>query len=89
MLYNNPIKIFPEIEDTMENLAVLKLDATAIQALPSSLCRLVALEELSLHYCERLETIPSSIGDLSKLCKLGLSLFTFMDKGKNHIDRSS
>ncbi|KAH1161429.1 hypothetical protein AAZX31_01G031700 [Glycine max] len=66
-------KIFPEIEDTMENLAVLKLDATAIQALPSSLCRLVALEELSLHYCERLETIPSSIGDLSKLCKLGLT----------------
>ncbi|KAG5067937.1 hypothetical protein JHK85_000314 [Glycine max] len=66
-------KIFPEIEDTMENLAVLKLDRTAIQALPSSLCRLVALEELSLHYCKRLETIPASIGDLSKLCKLGLT----------------
>ncbi|KAG5087699.1 hypothetical protein JHK86_000311 [Glycine max] len=66
-------EIIPEIEDTMENLAVLQLDRTAIQTLPSSLCRLVALEELSLHSCARLETIPGSIGNLSKLCELGLT----------------
>ena len=66
-------EIFPEIKDTMENLAVLKLDGTAIKTLPSSLCRLVALEVLSLDSCASLETIPSSIGDLSKLCKLGLT----------------
>ncbi|KAG5087700.1 hypothetical protein JHK86_000312 [Glycine max] len=72
---------FPEIKDTMENLAVLKLDRTAIKILPSSLCRLVALEELSLDSCASLETIPSSIGDLSKLYTLDLiycrSLETF------------
>ena len=41
----------PEIEDTLEDLAVLILDATAIQALPSSLCRLVGLQQLSLRSC--------------------------------------
>ncbi|XP_057419930.1 disease resistance protein RPV1-like isoform X2 [Lotus japonicus] len=64
---------FPEIVDTMENLAVLVLDQTAIQELPSSLDRLVGLEELSLHKCRRLEIIPSSIGRLTKLCKLNLT----------------
>ncbi|XP_057437658.1 disease resistance protein RPV1-like [Lotus japonicus] len=64
---------FPEIEKTMENLAVLVLDGTAIQELPSSLQRLVGLEELSLNKCRRLKIIPSWIGRLTKLCKLDLT----------------
>ncbi|XP_014509923.1 TMV resistance protein N-like isoform X2 [Vigna radiata var. radiata] len=64
---------FPEIENTMENLAVLILDGTAIQALPSSLWRLVGLEQLSLRGCKNLEIIPSSIGSLTRLCKLDLT----------------
>ena len=64
---------FPEIENTVEGLAVLILDDTAIHALPSSLWRLVGLEELSLRNCSNLEIIPSSIGSLTKLCKLDLT----------------
>ncbi|KAG2411116.1 TMV resistance protein [Vigna angularis] len=64
---------FPEIEDTVEGLAVLILDGTAIQALPSSLWRLVGLEQLSLRDCKNLEIIPSSIGSLTRLCKLDLT----------------
>ncbi|XP_052736506.1 protein SUPPRESSOR OF npr1-1, CONSTITUTIVE 1-like [Vigna angularis] len=64
---------FPEIEDTMENLAVLILDHTAIQALPSSLWRLVGLQQLSLRGCKNLEIIPSSIGSLIRLCKLDIT----------------
>ena len=64
---------FPEIQDTMEDLAVLILDETTIQALPSSLWRLVGLQELSLRWCRNLEIIPSSIGSLTRLCKLDLS----------------
>jgi len=75
------LEIFLEIEDTMEDLAVLILDETTIQALPSSLWRLVGLEELSLRRCSNLEIIPSSIGSLTRLCKLDLryceSLQTF------------
>ncbi|RDX79133.1 Protein SUPPRESSOR OF npr1-1, CONSTITUTIVE 1, partial [Mucuna pruriens] len=75
------LTIFPEIGDTMENLTVLNLMGTAIRELPSSLCRLVELEELSLDNCPSLEIIPSSIGSLTKLCKLDLfnckSLETF------------
>ncbi|KAK8472868.1 hypothetical protein PHAVU_002G323400 [Phaseolus vulgaris] len=63
----------PEIQDTLEDLAVLILDATAIQALPSSLCRLIGLEELSLRSCFNLQIIPSSIGSLTRLCKLHLT----------------
>ncbi|XP_057437144.1 disease resistance protein RPV1-like isoform X1 [Lotus japonicus] len=72
---------FPEIEEPMENLAVLSLVRTSIQKLPSSLHRLVGLEELNLFNCHRLKMIPSSIGTLTKLCKLDLryceSLKTF------------
>jgi len=75
------LETFPEIEDTMEHLAVLLLDDTAIQTLPSSLWRLVGLQELSLSMCRYLEIIPSSIGSLTRLCKLDLrcceSLQTF------------
>nr|WIL60002.1 nodulation protein [Melilotus officinalis] len=64
----------PEIEETMENITVLILDETAIkELLPSSLHRLVGLEELSLRSCKKLKTIPSSIGNLSKLLKLDLT----------------
>ncbi|KAL9330275.1 hypothetical protein ACSQ67_005278 [Phaseolus vulgaris] len=63
----------PEIQDTLEDLAVLILDATAIQALPSSLCRLVGLQQLSLRRCFNLHIIPSSIGTLTRLCKLDLT----------------
>ncbi|KAK2384645.1 disease resistance protein RPV1 [Trifolium repens] len=63
----------PEIEDTMENLKVLMLNKTALKELPSSLHRLVRLEELSLQSCTRLKTIPSSIGNLSKLLKLNIA----------------
>ncbi|KAL9318299.1 hypothetical protein ACSQ67_014816 [Phaseolus vulgaris] len=63
----------PEIQDTLEDLAVLILDDTAIQALPLSLCRLEGLEELSLRSCFNLEIIPSSIGSLTRLCKLHLT----------------
>ena len=63
----------PEIQDTLEDLKKLNLDGTAIQALPSSLCRLVGLEELSLRRCCNLEIIPSSIGTLTRLCKLDLT----------------
>jgi hypothetical protein len=64
---------FPEIEATMESLEVLMLNETAIKELPSSLHRLVNLEELSLYNCQLLETIHSSIGSLSKLNKLNLT----------------
>ncbi|CAJ2677038.1 unnamed protein product [Trifolium pratense] len=71
----------PEIKETMENLKVLNLNATAIKELPSSLDNLVGLEELSLYRCTKLKTIPSSIGNLSKLLRLDLpnceSLETF------------
>ncbi|KAL9330279.1 hypothetical protein ACSQ67_005282 [Phaseolus vulgaris] len=67
------LKNLPEIQDTLEDLAVLILDGTAIQALPSSLCRLVGLQELSLRRCCNLEIIPSSIGSLTRLCKLDLT----------------
>nr|XP_007160448.1 hypothetical protein PHAVU_002G323100g [Phaseolus vulgaris]XP_007160449.1 hypothetical protein PHAVU_002G323100g [Phaseolus vulgaris]ESW32442.1 hypothetical protein PHAVU_002G323100g [Phaseolus vulgaris]ESW32443.1 hypothetical protein PHAVU_002G323100g [Phaseolus vulgaris] len=63
----------PEIQDTLEDLVVLILDGTAIQALPSSLCRLVGLQGLSLRSCLNLEIIPSSIGTLTRLCKLDLT----------------
>ncbi|WVY96630.1 hypothetical protein V8G54_028781 [Vigna mungo] len=64
---------FPEIENTMEDLSVLLLDCTAIHTLPSSLCRLVGLQELSLRSCSNLEIIPSSIGRLTRLCKLDVT----------------
>ncbi|XP_022640879.1 TMV resistance protein N-like [Vigna radiata var. radiata] len=64
---------FPEIENTMEDLAVLLLDCTAIHTLPSSLYRLVGLQELSLRSCSNLEIIPSSIGRLTRLCKLDIT----------------
>ncbi|XP_014499943.1 disease resistance protein TAO1-like [Vigna radiata var. radiata] len=64
---------FPEIEDTMENLAILSLNNTSIKALPSSLGRLVGLQELNLYGCRNLEIIPSSIGRLTRLCKLHLT----------------
>nr|KYP61504.1 TMV resistance protein N [Cajanus cajan] len=67
------LRNFPQIKGRMENLAELILDKTAIQELPTSLCHLVGLEELSLHSCTRLEIIPSSIGSLTKLSKLGLT----------------
>jgi Leucine-rich repeat (LRR) protein len=54
----------PEIEETMENLKVLILDKTAINELPSSLHRLIGLEELSLQSCTRLKIIPNNIVDL-------------------------
>ncbi|CAJ2662041.1 unnamed protein product [Trifolium pratense] len=57
----------------MENLKVLILDKTAIKELPSSLYRLVGLEELSLQNCAKLKTIPSSLGNLSELLKLHLN----------------
>ncbi|WJX53532.1 hypothetical protein P8452_39515 [Trifolium repens] len=64
----------PEVkEETMKNLKRLVLDGTAIKELPSSLDRLVGLEELSLQSCRKLKTIPSSIGNLSKLVMLNLS----------------
>ncbi|XP_058731486.1 disease resistance protein RPV1-like [Vicia villosa] len=63
----------PEIEEIMENLKVLSLEKTAIKELPSSLHRLVGLEELSLRGCKKLKTIPSSIGSLSKLLKLDIT----------------
>ncbi|XP_045824506.1 disease resistance protein RPV1-like isoform X1 [Trifolium pratense] len=63
----------PEIKETMENLKVLVLDHTSIKELPSSLHRLVGLEELSLQSCKKLKTIPSSIGNFSKLLKLNLA----------------
>nr|XP_007160450.1 hypothetical protein PHAVU_002G323200g [Phaseolus vulgaris]ESW32444.1 hypothetical protein PHAVU_002G323200g [Phaseolus vulgaris] len=63
----------PQIQDTLEDLVVLILDDTAIQALPSSLCRLVGLQQLSLCSCFNLEIIPSSIGSLTRLCKLDLT----------------
>ncbi|KAI5384429.1 hypothetical protein KIW84_071444 [Lathyrus oleraceus] len=63
----------PEIEDTTENLKVLNLKNTAIKELPSSLHRLIGLEELDLQGCRKLKTIPSSIGNLSKLLKLDLT----------------
>ncbi|XP_045824510.1 disease resistance protein RPV1-like [Trifolium pratense] len=63
----------PEIKETMENLKALILDETAIKELPSSLYRLVGLEELSLKKCRRLKTIPSFIGNLSKLLELNLA----------------
>ncbi|KAK7370049.1 hypothetical protein VNO80_12102 [Phaseolus coccineus] len=68
------LEILPEIPDTLEDLAVLILDGTAIQALPSSLFRLAGLQELSLRSCFNLETIPSSIGSLTRLCKLNLNI---------------
>jgi hypothetical protein len=65
----------------MENLTVLMLDRTTITELPSSLHRLVGLEELSLYNCQNLKSIPPSIGSLSKLNKLSImyceSLETF------------
>ncbi|KAL2342410.1 hypothetical protein Fmac_003695 [Flemingia macrophylla] len=67
------LRNFPQIQGKMENLVELILDKTAIRELPSSLCHLVGLEELSLHCCIRLEIIPSSIGRLTKLSKLGLT----------------
>ncbi|GAU19030.1 hypothetical protein TSUD_193680 [Trifolium subterraneum] len=67
------LETFPEIEEDIESLAVLILDETSIKELPSSLHRLVNLEELSLYNCQSLETIPSSIGSLRKLSKLNLT----------------
>nr|XP_007160451.1 hypothetical protein PHAVU_002G323300g [Phaseolus vulgaris]ESW32445.1 hypothetical protein PHAVU_002G323300g [Phaseolus vulgaris] len=61
----------PEIQDTLEDLAVLILDDTAIQALPSSLCRLVGLQQLNLAHCNSLQTFPSTIFNL-KLRNLDL-----------------
>ncbi|KAK8472875.1 hypothetical protein PHAVU_002G323712 [Phaseolus vulgaris] len=61
----------PEILDTLEDLKELFLDDTAIQALPSSLYRLVGLQQLSLRRCCNLQIIPSSIFNL-KLRKLDL-----------------
>ncbi|XP_058731485.1 disease resistance-like protein DSC1 isoform X2 [Vicia villosa] len=63
----------PEIKEIIENLKVLNLEKTAIKELPSSLHRLVGLEELSLRGCKKLKTIPSSIGSLSKLVKLDIT----------------
>nr|XP_007160457.1 hypothetical protein PHAVU_002G323800g [Phaseolus vulgaris]XP_007160458.1 hypothetical protein PHAVU_002G323800g [Phaseolus vulgaris]XP_007160459.1 hypothetical protein PHAVU_002G323800g [Phaseolus vulgaris]ESW32451.1 hypothetical protein PHAVU_002G323800g [Phaseolus vulgaris]ESW32452.1 hypothetical protein PHAVU_002G323800g [Phaseolus vulgaris]ESW32453.1 hypothetical protein PHAVU_002G323800g [Phaseolus vulgaris] len=67
------LEYLPQIQDTLEDLAVLILDDTAIQALPSSLCRLVGLQQLSLRSCFNLQIIPSSIGTLTRLCKLDLT----------------
>ncbi|WJX47589.1 hypothetical protein P8452_34259 [Trifolium repens] len=71
----------PEVkEETMKNLKRLWLGGTAIKELPSSLDRLVGLEELSLLGCRKLKTIPSSIGNLSKLVRLDLSYCSNLDE---------
>jgi hypothetical protein len=57
----------------MENLKVLILDKTAINELPSSLHRLIGLEELSLQSCTRLKIIPNNIVDLYLLSRLDCS----------------
>jgi hypothetical protein len=45
-----------------------------LEELPEIEETMVGLEELSLKKCRRLKTIPSSIGNLSKLLKIDLYL---------------
>ncbi|XP_024027465.1 protein SUPPRESSOR OF npr1-1, CONSTITUTIVE 1 [Morus notabilis] len=66
------LKNFPEILTPMPCLIDLILDRTAINFLPPSIRKLIALETLSLNFCENLEFLPESISCIYSLQNLSL-----------------
>ncbi|KAG5059289.1 hypothetical protein JHK87_000318 [Glycine soja] len=79
-------EIFPEIKDTMENLAVLKLDRTAIKTLPSSLCRLPAQTFAHVNLTgTAIKELPFSFGNLVHLQTLRLNMCTDLESLPNSI----
>jgi Leucine-rich repeat (LRR) protein len=54
----------------LSHLEILKLQCPLLEMLPSSLGKLTSLEELTLHFCEKLRRLPESVGELAHLTTL-------------------
>lgn len=54
----------------LRQLEILKLQCPFLEMLPSSLGKLTSLEELTLHFCNKLRHLPDSVGDLTHLTTL-------------------
>nr|XP_009781508.1 PREDICTED: TMV resistance protein N-like [Nicotiana sylvestris]XP_016448320.1 PREDICTED: TMV resistance protein N-like [Nicotiana tabacum] len=67
------LKIFPEIEDKMNRLSELYLEATGLSELPTSVEKLSGVTAINLSYCKHLESLPSSILRLKCLKTLRVS----------------
>uniref|UniRef100_A0A7N2N8K5 NBS-LRR protein n=1 Tax=Quercus lobata TaxID=97700 RepID=A0A7N2N8K5_QUELO len=64
---NQNLRVIPtSFFDLMPFLTVLNLSKTRIKSLPKSLCKLMSLEVLILHDCERLVQLPSEVGSLRR-----------------------
>lgn len=55
------LKMFPEVERNMNHLKKLDLTSTGIRELPASIEHLSSVENLQLHSCNQLVSLPSSI----------------------------
>nr|A0A290U7C4.1 RecName: Full=Disease resistance protein Roq1; AltName: Full=2' cyclic ADP-D-ribose synthase; Short=2'cADPR synthase Roq1; AltName: Full=NAD(+) hydrolase RPV1; AltName: Full=Recognition of XopQ 1 protein [Nicotiana benthamiana]7JLV_A Chain A, Disease resistance protein Roq1 [Nicotiana benthamiana]7JLV_B Chain B, Disease resistance protein Roq1 [Nicotiana benthamiana]7JLV_D Chain D, Disease resistance protein Roq1 [Nicotiana benthamiana]7JLV_G Chain G, Disease resistance protein Roq1 [Nicotia len=55
------LKMFPEVERNMTHLKKLDLTSTGIRELPASIEHLSSLENLQMHSCNQLVSLPSSI----------------------------
>nr|XP_033508506.1 TMV resistance protein N-like [Nicotiana tomentosiformis] len=67
------LKVFPEIEERMNHLAKLCLEATALSELPASVEKLSGVTVINLSYCKHLESLRSSIFRLKCLKTLDMS----------------
>lgn len=54
----------------LRQLEILKLQCPFLEMLPSSLGKLTSLEELTLHFCNKLRHLPDSVGELTHLTTL-------------------
>ncbi len=74
-LGNNPFKIVPEEIGNLSKLKELNLQASRITNLPDSIGQLSQLEVFKLGFCNKLEALPETFGNLTNLKKLVLCSF--------------
>ncbi|KAK4344454.1 hypothetical protein RND71_037548 [Anisodus tanguticus] len=67
------LKVFPEIEEEMNNLSELYLEATALSEVPASVEKLSGVNVINLSSCKHLESLPKSIVRLKCLKTLNVS----------------
>ncbi|XP_009794567.1 TMV resistance protein N isoform X3 [Nicotiana tabacum] len=67
------LKVFPEIEEEMNRLSELYLEATAFSELPASVEKLSGVKVINLSSCKNLESLPNSIVRLKYLKELNVS----------------
>ncbi|KAM3215710.1 TMV resistance protein N [Capsicum annuum] len=67
------LKVFPEIEEEMNCLSELYLEATALSEVPASVEKLSGVNLINLSSCKNLESLPKSIVRLNCLKTLNVS----------------